>query len=208
MISPRRPTSYGLPPRRLTTRATTARTLTALALAAGLSACGGSGTDSVASAPEPSSAAPSAATSSPACPLTATEVPAPAGATTDLATKPVVKPSTTPPPTGVQYADLVVGDGAEAVTGSQVKVKYVGALYQTGKEFDSSWSRGADETLPFGICQQGVIPGFAVGPSGMKVGGRRLITIPSQLGYGEAGSPPAIPGGAALVFVVDLVKVG
>jgi peptidylprolyl isomerase len=86
-------------------------------------------------------------------------------------------------------------------------VKYVGAFYDTGKEFDSSWSRGPDETLPFGICQQGVIPGFAVGPTGLKVGGRRQIIIPSELGYGAQGSPPSIPGGAALVFVVDLVTV-
>ena len=130
-----------------------------------------------------------------------------AGATKDLKTKPVVAPTKTPPPEAVQYADIVEGDGAEAVTGSQVEVKYVGAFYDTGKEFDSSWSRGPDETLPFGICQQGVIPGFAVGPTGMKVGGRRQIIIPSELGYGAQGSPPTIPGGAALVFVVDLVTV-
>ena len=189
-------------------RPTLSCTLTALALTASLAACGGSDDESVAG---PASASPSAeasaAASSPPCPITATEVPVPAGATTDLKTKPVVKPTTTPPPEAVQYADIVEGDGAEAVTGSQVEVKYVGAFYDTGKEFDSSWSRGPDETLPFGICQQGVIPGFAVGPTGMKVGGRRQIIIPSELGYGAQGQPPTIPGGAALVFVVDLVTV-
>ena len=189
-------------------RPTLSRTLTALALAASLAACGGSDNESVAgpAAASPSAEA-SAAASSPPCPITATEVPVPAGATKDLKTKPVVKPTKTPPPEAVQYADIVEGDGAEAVTGSQVEVKYVGAFYDTGKEFDSSWSRGPDETLPFGICQQGVIPGFAVGPTGMKVGGRRQIIIPSELGYGAQGSPPTIPGGAALVFVVDLVAV-
>ena len=189
-------------------RPTLSRTLTALALAASLAACGGSDNESVAgpAAASPSAEA-SAAASSPPCPITATEVPVPAGATKDLKTKPVVKPTKTPPPETVQYADIVEGDGAEAVTGSQVEVKYVGAFYDTGKEFDSSWSRGPDETLPFGICQQGVIPGFAVGPTGMKVGGRRQIIIPSELGYGAQGQPPTIPGGAALVFVVDLVTV-
>ena len=189
-------------------RPTLSRALTALALAASLAACGGSNDESVAgpAAASPSAEA-SAAGSSPPCPITATEVPVPAGATKDLKTKPVVKPTKTAPPETVQYADIVEGDGAEAVTGSQVEVKYVGAFYDTGKEFDSSWSRGPDETLPFGICQQGVIPGFAVGPTGMKVGGRRQIIIPSELGYGAQGSPPSIPGGAALVFVVDLVTV-
>jgi len=189
-------------------RPTLSRTLTALALAGTLAACGGSDEESVAGPAESSpSAEASAAASSPPCPITATEVDAPAGASTDLEVKPVVKPNKTAPPEAVQYADLVEGDGAEAVTGSQVEVKYVGAFYDTGKEFDSSWSRGPDETLPFGICQQGVIPGFAVGPTGMKVGGRRQIIIPSELGYGAQGSPPTIPGGAALVFVVDLVNV-
>ena len=170
-------------------------------------ACGGSD-DAVSSTAAPSTAASASAspTEEAACPITATEVPAPEGASTDLATKPVVAPSTTPPPTEIQYADLVEGDGAEAVTGSQVEVKYVGAFYETGEEFDSSWSRGDDETLPFSICRQGVIEGFAVGPNGMQVGGRRLITIPSEFGYGAAGQGP-IPADAALVFVVDLVSV-
>ncbi len=175
-----------------------------VALAAGallLSACGSS--DNLAATPDPSASADLV------CPLPPpTEVEAPAGATTDLSTKPVVAPAAGPAPTTLQYADLVEGDGAEAVTGSQVEVKYVGAFYDTGKEFDSSWSRGPEETLPFGICRQGVIPGFAVGPTGMKVGGRRLILIPSRLGYGPEGSPPKIPADADLVFVVDLVSVG
>ena len=188
-------------------RSTGGRTACALVLAAALAACGGGDSESVAGPAPSSPATPSAAASSPACPITATEVKAPAGATKDLKTKPVVTGTKTPPPAVIQYADVVEGAGAQAVTGSQVEVKYVGAFYDTGKEFDSSWSRGADETLPFGICQTGVIPGFAVGPTGMKVGGRRIITIPSAFGYGPTGQPPTIPGGAALVFVVDLVTV-
>jgi len=181
-------------------------TLSAAALA--LSACGGSEDEVVepAAAPTPSATASAEAAAELECPLTATEVPAPEGATTDLTTKPVVQGSDTPPPTELQYADLVVGDGAEAVTGSQVEVKYVGAFYETGEEFDSSWSRGDDETLPFGICQAGVIPGFAVGPTGMQEGGRRQITIPAELAYGAAGQGP-IPPDSPLVFVVDLVSV-
>lgn len=190
--------------------ATLSRTLVALALAAGLSACGGSDADQVA-APEPSASSSDAAPSAPAdaqeCPISATEVDPPAGASTDLTKKPTVTGRSTPAPTEVQYADIVEGDGDEAVTGSQVAVKYVGAFYADGKEFDSSWSRGDDETLPFGICQQGVIPGFAVGPTGMKVGGRREIIIPAAFGYGEQGSPPTIAANTPLVFVVDLVSV-
>jgi peptidylprolyl isomerase len=179
---------------------TAARTLLSLALAGVLTACGGGddgGTDTAAEA------SPSAAS----CPLQAEEVPAPEGATADLATKPVVAPGTGPAPTELQYADIVEGDGEEAQTGDQVTVKYVGAIYETGTEFDSSWSRGPEETFPFGICREGVVPGFAVGPTGMKVGGRRQIVIPAYLGYGEQGSPPAIPPNATLVFVVDLVEV-
>ena len=175
------------------------RALLAMALAGVLAACGG-GDDTVASA----DASPTALS----CPFTAQEVPPPAGATTDLTTKPVVAPGKGPAPKQLQYSDIVVGDGDEAKTGDQVKVKYVGAFYETGKEFDSSWSRGPEETLPFGICREGVVPGFAVGPTGMKVGGRRQIVLPPEYGYGAEGSPPTIPANSTLVFVVDLVEVG
>ena len=176
------------------------RTLLAVALAGALAACGEGGGDTAAD-PEASATALS-------CPIEAEKVPPPAGATTDLKTKPVIAPGKGPAPKALQYSDIVVGDGEEAKTGDQVQVKYVGAIYETGKEFDSSWSRGPDETLPFGICRQGVVPGFAVGPSGMKVGGRRQIVLPPEYGYGAEGSPPAIPANSTLVFVVDLVEVG
>ena len=103
-------------------------------------------------------------------------------------------------------SDVVVGTGAEAVDGSTAAVKYVGAFYETGEEFDSSWSRGTDETLPVTLGEGRVIPGFEQAVYGMKVGGRRMVTIPSDLGYGEQGTGP-IPGGATLVFVLDLVEV-
>ena len=158
-------------------------------------------------APSPAvdpSAAPAAART---CPYTASPVPVPAGASADLSAKPVVAGSAAPPPSEVTVADIVVGDGAEATTLSAVEAKYVGALSTTGVEFDSSWKESPEATIPFTACAKGTITGFAIGPIGMKVGGRRQVTIPAELGYGEQGSPPTIPGGAALVFVIDLVKV-
>ena len=99
-----------------------------------------------------------------------------------------------------------MGTGAEAVPGSAAEVKYVGAFFGTGEEFDSSWSRGADETLPVTVGGGRVIQGFDQGIQGMHVGGRRMVVIPSDLGYGPNGQGP-IPGGATLVFVIDLVSV-
>jgi FKBP-type peptidyl-prolyl cis-trans isomerase len=182
-------------------RRSSRRSLLALALAGTLVACGGGDDDTAASAEA------SDATTELTCPIEASEVPAPEGATTDLSVKPEVQPGEGPAPTELQYSDIVEGEGEVAETGDQVAVKYVGAFYETGEEFDSSWSRGEDETLPFGICRQGVVPGFAVGPTGMKVGGRRRIVIPSELAYGAEGSPPTIPPNSTLVFVVDLVEV-
>jgi FKBP-type peptidyl-prolyl cis-trans isomerase len=88
-----------------------------------------------------------------------------------------------------------------------VAVRYVGAFYETGEEFDSSWSRGTEETLPVTLGAGQVIPGFEQGITGMREGGRRMVTIPSDLAYGDRGRG-AIPGGATLVFVLDLVQVG
>ncbi len=177
-----------------------------LALCLGLSACGSSGGGSAASTPTPSSAAPSTSLGPQECPVKATEAPPPPGSTTDLSRKPRIAGSQAAPPTEVQVADIVEGTGPEARTLSRVTTKYVGAFYESGKEFDSSWSRGKDETLPFTVCSQDVIVGFSVAPTGMKVGGRRQVTIPARFGYGAEGSPPTIPGGATLVFVIDLVS--
>jgi len=100
-------------------------------------------------------------------------------------------------------ADLVTGIGAAAVASSTVKVQYVGADYTDGKVFDSSWSRGQ----PIDFSLSGVIPGFAQGIVGMKVGGRRELVIPPALGYGSQGSPPAVGPNETLVFVIDLIGV-
>lgn len=192
----------------------------ALALALAVTACGDSGdsgpaTSQASGSGSPSASvtaaptAPAAASTSPAsCSLLPTVVPPPAEGNRDLATKPVVPAGTGTPPTEVTVSDLVVGTGQEAFAGDGVAVKYVGAIYATGREFDSSWSRGPDETLPFGLCQEGVVPGFAVGPIGMKVGGRRSIVIPPRFGYGSAGQSGAgIAGTDTLVFIVDLVSI-
>lgn len=106
------------------------------------------------------------------------------------------------PPTGLVIEDLVVGSGPEAVAGSDVDVDYVGVSWSDGKEFDASWDRGDSFTFVLGRGQ--VIQGWDQGVAGMKVGGRRRITIPPHLGYGAAGAGGAIKGGETLVFVVDL----
>jgi peptidylprolyl isomerase len=129
-------------------------------------------------------------------------VPAVAGAT-DLSKEPVVSAVATPPPTVLTGRDLVVGTGATAAASATVNVQYVGALYATGKLFDASWT----DNGPASFALSGVIAGFKDAIIGMKVGGRREIVIPPSLGYGAGGSPPAIPGNATLVFVIDLLGV-
>jgi FKBP-type peptidyl-prolyl cis-trans isomerase len=177
--------------------------LACAALATALTACGGDEP-----ADDPTVASPSASATAQATPC---ESAPPATepvttSTTDLATKPVIEVPDSAPPCSLQTADVVVGTGAEAVAGAQAQVKYVGVLFDTGEEFDSSWSRSAEETLPFELGAPGIIPGFDQGVTGMKVGGRREVIIPSDLAYGPSGQG-AIPPGATLVFVIDLVEV-
>ena len=101
--------------------------------------------------------------------------------------------------------DIKEGDGAEAKAGSTVSVNYVGALFKDGTVFDNSWDRGEPISFPLGAGQ--VIPGWDQGFEGMKVGGRRVLTIPPDLAYGPNGSPPVIGPDETLVFVVDLEEV-
>jgi peptidylprolyl isomerase len=121
---------------------------------------------------------------------------------TDLKTKPEIEPSKEVP-TELETADVVEGSGPEAKSGDDVSVQYVGVVTDTGEEFDSSWSRKS-EPFEFTLGQGSVIPGWDQGVPGMKVGGRRVLVIPSDLAYGPQGSPPKIPGNATLTFVVDL----
>ena len=117
--------------------------------------------------------------------------------------KPVVVVPDGEAPTGLVTIDVVVGDGPEAAAGDLVTAHYVGVLHEDGTEFDSSWDRG--QPFEFQLGAGGVIPGWDQGIEGMKVGGQRMLVIPSDLAYGEVGSPPTIGPDAALVFVVDLV---
>ena len=102
--------------------------------------------------------------------------------------------------------DLVVGDGAEATKGSKVSVHYVGVSFTTGEEFDASWNRG--QAFEFKLGKGQVIPGWDAGVEGMKVGGRRKLTIPSAMAYGARGAGGVIKPHEPLVFVVDLLSVG
>jgi peptidylprolyl isomerase len=121
-------------------------------------------------------------------------------------TKPTVTIPDGVPPTELVVEDIEVGDGADAVAGSPVNVHYVGVSWSTGKEFDSSWNRGQQFSFPLGAGH--VISGWDQGVAGMKVGGRRRLTIPPHLGYGERGAGGAIGPNETLVFVVDLIGVG
>jgi peptidylprolyl isomerase len=109
------------------------------------------------------------------------------------------------PPAGLELEDLTVGDGTEAVPGTNVMVHYVGVAWSNGRQFDASWDRG--ETFDFRLGAGQVIQGWDQGVAGMKVGGRRRITIPPDLGYGSRGAGGVIKGGETLVFVVDLLGV-
>ena len=109
------------------------------------------------------------------------------------------------PPTDLVIEDQIVGDGTEAVAGSTVLAHYVGVAHSTGEEFDASWNRGEPLRFRLGVGQ--VIQGWDQGLQGMRVGGRRTITIPPHLGYGDRGAGAAIKGGETLIFVVDLVDV-
>ena len=101
--------------------------------------------------------------------------------------------------------DLVVGSGDEATKGAKVSVHYVGVAFSTGEEFDASWNRG--RPFEFKLGKGDVIPGWDAGVTGMKVGGRRKLTIPSAMAYGARGAGGVIGPHEPLVFVVDLLSV-
>jgi peptidylprolyl isomerase len=127
----------------------------------------------------------------------------------DLKGYPVVTSKGSGDPSKLAVKDLVVGKGKAASPTSTVNVQYYGVLYKDGKYFDSSWKRGLPTSFPL----TGVVPGFTQGIGGgngvppMKVGGRRIIIVPSAMGYGKNGSPPTIPPNSPLVFIVDLKSV-
>jgi peptidylprolyl isomerase len=119
-----------------------------------------------------------------------------------MTTKPEIEIPDGPAPTELVIKDLVVGDGPEAECGGTVEVHYVGVEYDTGEEFDSSWNRG--ESIEFPL--RGLIQGWQDGIPGMKVGGRRQLTIPSEQAYGPAGGGHRLSG-KTLIFLIDLLGV-
>lgn len=124
----------------------------------------------------------------------------------DTSQRPTISVPAGDAPAELVVADDHVGDGAEATAGAQVSVDYVGVSWSTGQEFDASWNRG--DTLPFTIGAGQVIQGWDDGVAGMRVGGRRTITIPPHLGYGAAGAGGVIAPNETLIFTVDLRSIG
>jgi peptidylprolyl isomerase len=119
-------------------------------------------------------------------------------------TKPEVEFPSGEPTGELQIRDLVQGDGPAAQAGQQAVVHYVGVAYSTGEEFDASYNRGAPFSFPLGGGR--VIAGWDQGVQGMRVGGRRELIIPPQLGYGDRGAGGVIAPGETLIFVVDLLE--
>lgn len=115
-------------------------------------------------------------------------------------TKPEVEFPEGPAPTELVIEDLVEGDGAEAQAGGTVNVHYLGVDYESGDEFDSSWSRGQSVEFPLAM----LVKGWQLGIPGMKVGGRRKLTVPPALAYGEAGMGHPLSG-RTLIFIIDLL---
>ena len=121
----------------------------------------------------------------------------------ELKQKPRIPKPTGNPPKELKTEDLIEGRGRTARAGDAVSVQYVGVTFKEGKEFDASWDRG--EPFQFSLGAGEVIPGWDRGVEGMKVGGRRKLTIPPELAYGAQGSPPDIGPNETLVFVIDLL---
>ncbi|MEZ2122501.1 MULTISPECIES: FKBP-type peptidyl-prolyl cis-trans isomerase FkpA [unclassified Corynebacterium] len=117
--------------------------------------------------------------------------------------KPTIEAQTGPAPEDIVIVDLIEGDGPAAQPNGLVEVHYVGVDFESGEEFDSSWDRG--QTIEFPLS--GLIAGWQEGIPGMKVGGRRQLTIPPEAAYGPAGGGHPLSG-RTLVFVIDLISVG
>jgi len=119
-------------------------------------------------------------------------------------TKPSIEMPAGAAPAELQVEDVIEGTGPAAAAGQQIAVNYVGVSYSNGQEFDNSFDRG----MPFEFALGGgmVIPGWDEGLEGMKVGGRRRLTIPPDLAYGAQGQPPVIKPNATLIFEIDLLS--
>ena len=180
----------------------------AVALALTLAACGDSAEESAADRyaemAEKQQATQTAAADSPAPRATKLD---PTAGERNLDEKPEIPRSSGSPPKELRVQDLIEGEGQAAKTGDQVSVQYVGVLFENGKQFDASWDND-EKPFEFTLGSGQVIDGWDQGIVGMKVGGRRKLTIPPDMAYGEQGQPPSIPANATLVFEVDLKKIG
>jgi peptidylprolyl isomerase len=172
--------------------------LIAAVLATGLSACGGDD-DSAETPAETATSQPDTGTATEPSPAEIQE------GLKDTSTKPVMPKPTGSPPRKLTIEDIVKGSGPPAKKGDTVIVNYVGQNFSNGKEFDASWDRG--QPFPVVIGRTQVIEGWTRGLVGIRKGGRRMLTIPPELGYGPNGFPPSIPPNETLVFVVDAVSV-
>jgi peptidylprolyl isomerase len=164
-----------------------------------VAACGSSKSDETAAAPKKTAKSTPTSTPSPA-PVGKVKVKGALGAKPKV----TITPINATPPAKLEIKDIAKGHGKKAKPGDTVTVQYDGVLYENGTEFDASWNRGQPFSFPLGAGQ--VIPGWDKGVAGMKVGGRRVLTIPPDLGYGPQGSGP-IPPNSTLVFVVDMLKI-
>ncbi len=127
------------------------------------------------------------------------------GLSTDTSSKPEIAAPLGSPPAELEKRDIVRGNGPKAKRGDNLAMQYVGVSWSTGQQFDASWDRGK-EPFTFDLGAGGVIPGWDEGLVGMREGGRRLLVIPAEKGYGAQGQPPDIGPNETLIFVVDLVR--
>lgn len=186
------------------------------ALALGLAACGGGDQkDPSAIDGDPGTPLPAALQSqrapaprNPNTPLPTTD--AVENVSTNLNVKPRLGTPSGDPPNELAGIDVTPGTGARVKDGDEVEVQYVGVLFRNGTQFDTSWRSDTRPggNLTFTVGEGGVIRGWDEGVIGMRVGMRRVLVIPSELAYGQQGSPPAIGPDEPLVFAIDLKKIG
>ena len=170
--------------------------LIAVVAVTGLGACGGDDDSGDDNAQAPAKTTPTATEPTPAEAQEALK---------DTSQRPVIPKPTGSPPRRLVVEDIVKGKGKAAKKGDTVIVHYVGMNFSNGQEFDASWDRG--QPFPVTIGRTQVIEGWTRGLVGIRKGGRRMLTIPPELGYGPNGYPPSIPPNETLVFVVDAVDV-
>ena len=176
--------------------------IAAFVIALSVAGCGSS--DSTTDAPAEPTAAATPSTTAPTPSSGAGTPGKPPKVSGSLKDKPEIATPVGDPPTELVVKDIKVGTGAKAEDGDAVSVQYVGKSWSSGEEFDASWARG--QAFTFDLGAGGVIPGWDEGVKGMKVGGRRLLVIPPEMGYGAQGQGTIAPN-ETLVFVVDLEKV-